>query len=161
MTAVCPQQPATGATFLYDGDCSFCTACARFIVRWIPTPAAVLPWQRVDLTATDLTATGLTAAACEQAVQWVRPERSPLAGPDAIVALLRSSGAPWWRLAGWVLGLAPVRAAAGPIYLLVARNRHRLPGGTAACALPRAPQAVPATPVQPLTPARDLPMSGG
>jgi predicted DCC family thiol-disulfide oxidoreductase YuxK len=144
MTAVSRQRPATGATFLYDGDCSFCAACARFLVRWIPTPAGVLPWQRVDLAAA-----GLTPAACEQAVQWVRPGRSPLAGPDAIVALLRSSGGPWWRLAGRVLGLAPVRAASGPVYRLVARNRHRLPGGTAACAPPPAPPAVPAPPVRP------------
>jgi predicted DCC family thiol-disulfide oxidoreductase YuxK len=139
MTAVSRAQADLGATFLYDGDCSFCTSCARFIVRWIPTPAAVLPWQRVDLTAA-----GVTAAACEQAVQWVRPGRPALAGPDAVVALLRSSGAPWWRLTGRTLGLAPVRAAAGPAYRLIARNRHRLPGGTAACALPPARPEPPA-----------------
>ncbi|HEU4423111.1 MAG TPA: DCC1-like thiol-disulfide oxidoreductase family protein [Pilimelia sp.] len=123
----------TRPTFLYDGDCAFCTACARFVERRVPTPARVVPWQFADLDAL-----GLTAAECEAAVQWVDPDRpGAAAGPDAIAALLLSSGM-LWRLAGRVLRLAPVRAVAWPAYRWVARNRHRMPGGTAACALPQA-----------------------
>lgn len=122
------------ATFLYDGDCAFCTSCARFVQRWVPTPAAVVPWQFADLERL-----GVTAAASQEAVQWIAPGTrapGPLAGPDAIAALLRTSH--WaWRLVGWLLALRPVRAPAWPVYRWVARNRHRLPGGTAACALPR------------------------
>lgn len=120
-------------TFVFDGDCSFCTVCANFVTRWIPTRAEVVPWQRADLTALNL-----TREAALQAVQWVAPGRPALAGPDAIAALLRSSR--WyWKPFGWVLALPPVRAAAWPLYRLIARNRHRMPGGTAACALPTAP----------------------
>ncbi|GIF73632.1 thiol-disulfide oxidoreductase DCC family protein [Asanoa siamensis] len=118
-------------TFVYDGDCAFCTMCARFLERWIPTTATVVPWQWADLTALRL-----TRAQCVEAVQWVPADGGPAtAGPAAIADLLRSSRQPW-RLAGAVLGLRPVTALAWPAYRWVARNRHRLPGGTAACAIP-------------------------
>lgn len=120
-------------TFVYDGDCAFCSSCARFAQRWVPTPAAVEPWQRLDLDAL-----GLTRAGCEEAVQWVEPDRPPLAGPDAIAALLRTSHS-GWRLVGRLLRLTPVRAIAWPGYRWVARNRHRMPGGTPACAISRPP----------------------
>jgi predicted DCC family thiol-disulfide oxidoreductase YuxK len=114
-------------TFVYDGDCAFCTACARFAQRRVPTPARVTPWQFADLAAL-----GLTVEQCEWAVQWVDGRSPAVAGPEAIARLLRSSR-PYWRLAGRVLDLPPVRALAWPVYRWVARNRHRMPGGTAAC----------------------------
>ncbi|HEY3010954.1 MAG TPA: DCC1-like thiol-disulfide oxidoreductase family protein [Micromonosporaceae bacterium] len=120
-------------TFVYDGDCAFCTSCARFIERWIPTDAAVVPWQFVDLDAL-----GLTVAECADAVQWVAADGTVAAGPEAIALLLRDSRRQPWRMAGRLLGLRPVRALAWPAYRWVARNRHRLPGGTAACAVPAA-----------------------
>jgi predicted DCC family thiol-disulfide oxidoreductase YuxK len=120
------------ATFVYDGDCAFCTTCARFARRWVPTPAVIVPWQFADLARL-----GLTRAQCEAAVQWVVPgPRGALAGPDAIAALLASSRRAW-RLVGWLLQRRPVRLLGWQVYRWVARNRHRLPGGTAACALPR------------------------
>ncbi|MBX7269275.1 DUF393 domain-containing protein [Micromonospora sp. Llam7] len=119
------------STFVYDGDCAFCTRCAEFIERRIPTGARVVPWQFADLGRL-----GLTEAECEEAVQWVGSDGSRAAGPDAIAALLASSGR-LWRAAGAGLRIPPVRAAAWPAYRWVARNRHRMPGGTAACSLPR------------------------
>ncbi len=120
------------ATFVYDGDCGFCTRCAQFAERRIATTARIVPWQRADLAAL-----GLTEAECDAAVQWVTPGRPPLAGPDAIAALLASSTR-GWRAVGWLLRRALVRAVAWPVYRWVARNRHRMPGGTAACVLPSA-----------------------
>lgn len=120
------------ATFVYDGDCAFCTSCARFAQRWVPSRAVIVPWQFADLTGL-----GLTEPECQEAVQWVAPDvPAPLAGPDAIAALLLTSHR-GWRLVGRLLAVRPVRALAWPAYRWVARNRHRLPGGTAACALPR------------------------
>jgi predicted DCC family thiol-disulfide oxidoreductase YuxK len=118
-------------TFVYDGDCAFCTTCAQFIERRVPTDARVVPWQFADLGAL-----GLTRQECEEAVQWVAPDGATAAGPDAIALLLRASR-PHWRLAGRLLQLPPVRVVAWPAYRWVARNRHRLPGGTAACSLPQ------------------------
>lgn len=116
--------------FLYDGDCAFCTTCAQFIERRIPTRAEVLPWQRADLAAL-----GVTQEAAEAAVQWIGADRA--AGPDAIARLLRDAGS-FWRPLGVLLGAPPVRRLAWPVYRWVARNRDRMPGGTPACALPQA-----------------------
>ncbi|NLU80767.1 DUF393 domain-containing protein [Micromonospora sp. HNM0581] len=120
------------STFVYDGDCAFCTSCAKFVERRIPTGARVVPWQF-----TDLDRLGLTEGQCEEAVQWVGSDGSRAAGPDAIAALLASSSRRGWRIAGAGLRTAPVRATAWPVYRWVARNRHRMPGGTAACSLPQ------------------------
>jgi predicted DCC family thiol-disulfide oxidoreductase YuxK len=119
------------ATFLYDGDCAFCTSCARFIERFIPTRAAVVPWQFADLDAL-----GVSAGDAGDAVQWIDPGGPALAGPAAIARLLRTSPRRVWRPVGALLSLRPITALAWPVYRWVARNRHRLPGGTAACALP-------------------------
>ena len=119
------------ATFVFDGDCAFCSACARFVERRVPTAAHVVPYQFADLAAL-----GLTVEQCEQAVQWVGPDGTVAAGPDAIAKLLGSSNAAW-RAAGALLRPPPVRAVAWPAYRWVARNRDRMPGGTAACAVPQ------------------------
>jgi predicted DCC family thiol-disulfide oxidoreductase YuxK len=127
----------TEAVFVFDGDCAFCSACARFLQRRVPTAARIDPWQF-----TDLARLGLTVAECDAAVQWVPgvPRHGAAkieAGPAAIAALLRTSR--WyWRVAGRVLGARPVLALAWPVYRWVARNRDRMPGGTAACAVPAA-----------------------
>jgi predicted DCC family thiol-disulfide oxidoreductase YuxK len=115
--------------FLFDGDCAFCSASARFVERWIPTPARVVPWQHADLAAL-----GVTREACVDAVQWIGPDGTVLAGPVGIGALLCSSNV-FWRPIGWLLGLRPVLAVAWPAYRWVSRNRHRLPGGSPACAV--------------------------
>jgi predicted DCC family thiol-disulfide oxidoreductase YuxK len=119
-------------TFLYDGDCAFCSTCARFVQRHIPTKARVAAWQHVDITAL-----GLTEAQCDAAVQWVPGQGAALAGPAAISALLRDAGSSWQPL-GWLLGRRAVLWLAWPAYRWVSRNRHRMPGGTATCSLPQA-----------------------
>jgi predicted DCC family thiol-disulfide oxidoreductase YuxK len=119
------------AVFLYDGDCAFCSSCARWLQRWVPSPVPLRPWQFVDVGAL-----GLTPAECDTAVQWVDGPRRA-AGPAAIAALLRTSGL-GWRVVGRLLGTRVGLALAWPPYRWVARNRDRMPGGTAACALPAA-----------------------
>ena len=118
--------------FLFDGDCAFCTSCARFIERRIPTTARVIAWQFADLDRL-----GVTAEAAEAAVQWI-PSAGPVtSGPAAIADLLRDAGS-YWRPLGLLLGRRPVLRVAWPAYRWIARNRHRLPGGTAACSLSQA-----------------------
>jgi predicted DCC family thiol-disulfide oxidoreductase YuxK len=122
------------AIFLYDGDCGFCTRCAQFLRRHVRPPARIVAWQAVDLAPL-----GVTAAECQQAVQYVSGGRVS-AGPAAIADLLQTvAGARGlvWRLLGWVLARRAVLALAWPAYRWVARNRHRFPGGTVACELPR------------------------
>jgi predicted DCC family thiol-disulfide oxidoreductase YuxK len=117
------------ARFVYDGDCGFCSASARFIGRHIPARAEVVAWQRVDLAEM-----GLTAGECAAAVQWVGADGRRGAGPVAVGYLLRGAGG-WWRPLGWLLFAPPVRWLAWPVYRWVARHRDRLPGGTPACAV--------------------------
>ncbi len=118
--------------FLYDGDCAFCTRCAEFIERRIPSHARVAPWQWVELAPL-----GVSQADAEAAVQWIDGNGAVAAGPEAIARLLVDAGGAW-RMLGVVLDLPPVRWLAWPIYRLISRNRHRMPGGTAACSLPQA-----------------------
>ena len=115
-------------TFLFDGDCSFCSSCARFIDRYIHTDTDVVAWQFADLEQL-----GVTAEACMAAVQFVQPGKTPTEGPDAIADLLKRATNSLWRAAGRILAKRTTRALARPVYRFVADNRHRLPGGTAAC----------------------------
>jgi predicted DCC family thiol-disulfide oxidoreductase YuxK len=119
-------------TFLYDGDCAFCSTCARFVDRRIHTPARVVPWQFVDLAEL-----GVTQQMAEEAVQWIGVDGTVASGPAAISRLLRA--AQWyWRPLGWLLSIPPISWLADPLYRVIARNRHRLPGGTPMCSLPQA-----------------------
>lgn len=118
--------------FLYDGDCSFCTSCARFIERRMRTRAVVVPWQFAELDAL-----GVTRQQAEEAVQWIGSDGAVASGPEGIAVLLKDAGS-YWRPLGFLLGLRPVLWLARPVYRLISRNRDKLPGGTAACALPQA-----------------------
>jgi predicted DCC family thiol-disulfide oxidoreductase YuxK len=113
---------------VFDGDCGFCSSCARLLER---RGVAIVPWQRADLEAL-----GISAEEAAAAVRWVAPGGEVAGGAAAVAAALESVGPPW-RLAGRFLSLPVVRSLAAIGYELVARNRHRLPGGTPACAADR------------------------
>jgi predicted DCC family thiol-disulfide oxidoreductase YuxK len=117
---------------VYDGDCSFCTSCAQFIERRIPSRATVVPWQFADLDRL-----GLTLEQVEAAVQWVGTDGTVASGPDAIALLLRDAGR-LWTVPGLALQLKGVGLVTWPAYRWIASHRHLLPGGTAACSLPQA-----------------------
>ena len=133
---------------LYDGDCAFCTRCARLAERRVATSAMIIPWQSADLEEL-----GIDAGEVSQAVVWLSngPDSTRdrfrhggpgiaggvghMAGPRAIAALLGSSRSIPQRAAGWLLDLPGVRHLAWIVYRWVARNRHRMPGGTPQCAI--------------------------
>jgi len=128
-TTAVPELPA----FLFDGDCAFCSSCARFIDRRIPTDAAVVAWQFTAID--DL---GVTVDEVDESVIWVASPHEHRNGPAAIAELLRSSTSRPWRAIGGILGTTPAQLLARPAYRLIARNRHRMPGGTPQCSLPPA-----------------------
>jgi predicted DCC family thiol-disulfide oxidoreductase YuxK len=115
---------------VFDGDCGFCTTAAGFAERRLGLEH-VEPWQFLDLAAL-----GLTESACEEAVQWVTVDGTVCSAERAVIAALRHAGG-GWRVLGAAIGLPGPRHAAAVGYRLVARYRHRLPGGTAACRMPR------------------------
>ncbi|WP_206506366.1 thiol-disulfide oxidoreductase DCC family protein [Streptomyces chrestomyceticus] len=115
---------------VYDGDCGFCTTCVRFVERRIRPRCTVSPWQF-----TDLEALGVTQERAEHEVLWITPAGSVYGGAQAVAKLLMSARGPW-SVPGALLTLPPFRQAARAVYRLIADNRHRMPGGTAACSLP-------------------------
>jgi predicted DCC family thiol-disulfide oxidoreductase YuxK len=113
---------------VFDGDCAFCTTSAGWATRLLRLDR-VEPWQHLDLDSL-----GLDGDRCEQALQWVATDGSIHSGERAVIAALRHAGG-FWRLPAGVLAAPGVRTLAGVSYRWVARNRHRLPGGTPACRL--------------------------
>ena len=112
---------------VYDGDCAFCTRAVAFALSRMKVSCRALAWQQADLAEL-----GLTPEEAAEAVWWVEPGVGKVSGHRAVAAALRHGRAAA-RPVGRLLdapGLANVAAAA---YDLVARNRHRLPGGTPAC----------------------------
>ncbi|MFT3969432.1 MAG: DUF393 domain-containing protein [Micropruina sp.] len=122
-----PDRAAT--TLLYDADCGFCTASAEWLRRR-RLGAAISPLQGADLTAL-----GVDGERARREVPFVEPGPSGVRVGYGHVAVGRAlaTGSPGWRLTGWLLTHPPVSWLARPAYALVARNRHRLPGSTAAC----------------------------
>ncbi|MFE9577327.1 thiol-disulfide oxidoreductase DCC family protein [Nocardia sp. NPDC006044] len=115
---------------IFDGDCAFCTSSVDFIRDRIRPDIDFAPWQRLDLVAL-----GLTRHQVEKAVQWIDGAGSRASGARAFALLLRRASRPW-RAVGALMLIPPINWLAAALYRLIADNRHRLPGGTPACALP-------------------------
>ena len=122
--------PAPLPVLIYDGDCGICTRLVEFARRRLRPAAALRPSGVLDVAAY-----GLTDAECAQALQFVADDGRVHSAQNAVSQLLLASGRVW-RPAGHLLRLPGVNALAGLGYRWVARNRYRLPGGTAACVRP-------------------------
>jgi len=114
---------------VFDGDCAFCTSSVRFAQRWIRRMPQVVSYQRADLARL-----GLSEQQCAQAVQYVARDHRVHSAHDAVAATLLAAGKGWWVL-GALMHVPGVHWLCGVAYRWVARNRHRLPGGTPACSL--------------------------
>ncbi len=113
---------------IFDGDCGFCTASARWIeARGAPTVA----WQTLELDELPL-----TVAEVDEAAWWIDETGARHRGHFAIGHALQAAGS-IWGLIGTLLVNPPVSWLARPVYTLVAQNRHRLPGATDACTVKR------------------------
>lgn len=124
--------PRQRPVLVYDGDCGFCTSSARFLERRVPVRAAFAAYQFADLDEL-----GTTAERAGHEVLWIDRAGRVSGGAEAVGRLLTEAAGPW-RAAGVIMRVAPVSWAAHAVYRLIANNRHRMPGGTAACALPAA-----------------------
>jgi predicted DCC family thiol-disulfide oxidoreductase YuxK len=112
---------------VYDGDCGFCTRVVDIAVRQMKVACRAVPWQQADLAAL-----GLTVEQVTDKVWWVDPDGTKASGHRAVAAALRH-GVPAVQPVGRLLDARAVASVAAAGYDLVARNRHRLPGGTGAC----------------------------
>jgi predicted DCC family thiol-disulfide oxidoreductase YuxK len=116
---------------LYDGDCGFCTHWINRISGWSRPAVPLAAYQMVDLERY-----GVTAERADREVLFIDAAGRVYGGAQAFARLLRTGRAAW-RPVGVLLAVPPVRWIAAGVYRLVAVNRMRLPGGTAACAVPR------------------------
>lgn len=122
------------ALFVFDGDCAFCTTWTNRLRDSLPVFPEAQPWQWLDLEPLGLSLDDVTNFA------WYLAGDRRFRGHLAFSALLRIQPRWWLRFAGHLLATPPFSWAAAIGYALIARFRHRLPGGTPACAMPR-PQA--------------------
>lgn len=120
---------------LFDGDCAFCTAAAKWTDRWVRPDAAMVAWQFVDLEAL-----AVTEAQCQTSIQWLTAPDDAVHEAAAAAAVLRS-GRPPWPLIGRAMTARGVIQAANAVYRFIARHRHRLPGSTPACMTVPPPRA--------------------
>lgn len=121
----------TEPLLVFDGDCAFCTTWVRRLQSVLARFPAAQPWQWLDLQELGLSVADVTSYA------WLLVGEQRFRGHAAFAALLRMQ--PRWslRFAGRLLVTPPFSWGAVIGYAAIARFRHRLPGGTAACAMPR------------------------
>ncbi|WP_326697322.1 DUF393 domain-containing protein [Streptomyces sp. NBC_01754] len=117
---------------VFDGDCAFCQAAIRqirararprmFAASWqsLPEPLVRPHLQRLD-----------------REVLLLDQGSALRGGSAALASYLGTSPARCYRGMALCLRLPVVSLLARQIYRWVAVNRHRMPTGTAACALPR------------------------
>lgn len=116
----------TNLLFIFDGDCSFCSSSARLLEKMTKGRISIKPYQFLDLTEISVPLQDALSA-----VQFLTAgERYQ--GARAIAEALISSRT-GWAAAGWFIKTPVILSFAELVYLLVAKNRHRLPGGTPAC----------------------------
>jgi len=121
----------TRPLLVFDGDCGFCTTWVNRLREWLPVFPEAIPWQWADLDALGLDHDDVADFA------WYVTRKHSYAGAMCFAAILRSQPRVGLRFLGWMLSVPPFSIVAALGYNVVAANRHRLPGGTPACALPR------------------------
>ena len=121
---------------IFDGDCAFCTSSASWLAQRLRRKdgpnAQLVAWQFLDLA--DL---GTSRQRAQQEALWIATDGTISGGAEAFAAWLRFRGGPY-GFAGFAMSLPGIRRLAAAVYRLIAKNRHRMPGGSPACALPPA-----------------------
>ena len=136
MDRIAPDQDRRVPWLIFDGDCAFCTTAVTWIAERLRRPGQLepkyVPWQF-----TDLDAAGTTAERAQREVLWLDLRGQVVGGAPAVAAWLRYAGGPY-RILGTLLRLPGIAQLADVVYRRIAANRHRLPGGSPACAMPPA-----------------------
>ena len=124
-----PGSPVPSGTLVYDGDCGFCTAAARWARRRLNNDYRVIASQQADLDAL-----GLTEEDVARSAWWVHLDGTRSDEHRSIAAALLAMSAPWPAV-GRLLTLGPISPLARAVYRLVANNRRhiRWPGSSPTC----------------------------
>ncbi|WP_157180100.1 MULTISPECIES: thiol-disulfide oxidoreductase DCC family protein [unclassified Rhodococcus (in: high G+C Gram-positive bacteria)] len=117
-------------TLIFDADCGFCTRSASWLQR--SEAFDLQAGQFVD----DLAVLGLNEVMVSEAAHWCENGFLVASGSDAIGHALIARGGPCKVLGHFTLFPA-VRPLAAAVYKVIAKNRHKMPGGTTACRIPQ------------------------
>ena len=117
------------AVLIFDGDCGFCTSASNFIKAKSTASLEIHPWQFIDVSAY-----GLTPSQVAAKVYFVA-DGIAYSGHEAFAQILKRQKNWLLKFAGEALMAPPLCWLARPGYWLVAKFRHKLPGGTPACKL--------------------------
>lgn len=124
--------PRSSLILIFDGDCGFCTSVANRVVQRSTTPIEALAWQL-----NDVTRFGVSSEQASRRVYLVTGDEvngfHRFSGHLAFAQILRLQRNRGLSLLGRVLSWIPFRWFGALGYALIARFRHRLPGGTPAC----------------------------
>jgi len=128
--------PTAEPLLVFDGDCAFCSTWVERGRRMLPVFPPAEPWQWLDLDELGLTREDVIHFA------WYLEGERRWRGHGAVAGVLLRQRGFGWRFLGNLLLTPPFSWGAALAYRFVARFRHRLPGGTPACALEHGAQAV-------------------
>lgn len=132
------------SVLIYDGDCAFCQRCLDWGQRVLPdfpqalSSASIQP-EQFGLHIEDVQKS-IWLVDVAAPIDVRQQGKAQLAGHRAAAEILllqptKSRFGFGWRMFGYlIIAGGPISALA---YRLVAKNRHRLPGATAACELPK------------------------
>ena len=112
---------------IFDGDCAFCSSSARVLAKMTKQRIPLEPYQFLNLSEF-----GLSEELTSRAVYYIG-ERTYVANRAIAKFLIDSKTV--WAIAGHALNLPVVSAIAERVYYWIAKNRHRLPGGTPECSM--------------------------
>jgi predicted DCC family thiol-disulfide oxidoreductase YuxK len=116
---------------IFDGDCGFCTSAANYILKHSSTKIVAEPFQFLDPSSYGLTLEDVTAKV------YLIVDEKKFAGHEAFAVLFQIQNNLLLRVFGKVMLVPPLLWLSKPGYALVAKFRHKLPGGTPACKMPR------------------------
>jgi predicted DCC family thiol-disulfide oxidoreductase YuxK len=115
------------ALLIYDGDCAFCKNSLRLAIKHLPDLPRYAAYQKLDLESIGLDLGQV------QAQVWLIDGSRKLGGHLAVAWMFSNQKNLGWKSIGWLLKFfSPISAC---VYAWVAKNRHRLPGGTKECSI--------------------------
>jgi len=118
---------------IYDGDCKFCQLSLEFGIRHTKVFPSYVAFQKIEPSSF-----GLTEEQVRSEIWLV--DKGPdqtlrLGGHLAAAAILQMQSNVLYRMAGFLMKTPPTSWLAKIVYRWIARNRHRLPGGTKECSI--------------------------
>ena len=121
-----------GELLIFDGDCGFCTASAKWANTKFQSRQQVVSYQ--SLSPRELTGLGLTTADVTSAAWWIDRAGNRFRGHLAIGRALRAGGG--FRGFVGVLFMYPPTSWISKLgYSFLVKFRHKLPGSTEQCKL--------------------------